>query len=409
MSIYGIGLMSGTSLDGIDVAMVEIEGSDYDIIINLIDSDFLSYPSFVRELLLELCEPQTSSVDKICKTNAYLGKLIGERVNHLIEKSSIPKEKICFVSSHGQTIFHIPPEATTSEWEIPSTFQIGDISVISEVTGLPVVGDFRPAEMAAGGQGAPLVSYFDYVCYRDTRKNRAVQNIGGIGNVTHLPANGKPEEVLSFDTGPGNIVLDAVVERITNGVKMYDEGGALAAKGSISENLLQELMKHPYFEQAPPKTTGRELFNQAFIEHLWLRAADLKVERNDLIATLTAWTAMSIAKGYEKFLLNAGREIDEVVICGGGSSNKTLLSYLSEYLPEQRILTSEDIGIPSDLKEAIAFALLGYHCIKGNSNTLPSATGAQHSVIMGKISCTQPEAYAKLVSLITIDNELSIN
>lgn len=398
MGKYGIGIMSGTSLDGLDAVLVDIYGSGYDVEVSVITSLFVEYTPDIRGELLALCEPATSSVDKICQMNVRLGEFIGNTVLELLEKATVSKEDVTFISSHGQTIFHIPPNSNESECKVPSTMQIGDISVISEITGLPVVGDFRTADMAAGGHGAPLVSFFDYVYYRNSKKARAVQNIGGIGNVTYLPVNAKLKEITSFDTGPGNVVMDTIIQRLTEGKLAYDKNGEMAAKGKVHQPLVEKWMNHPYFNQKPPKSTGRELFNQSFIDQMWEMAIAHKVTGDDLVATVTAWTAYTISHAYNTFFIQEGKQIDEVIICGGGSYNPTLLEHLNNYLPDQEILVSDELGIPSDQKEAIAFAIFGYNCLIGQYNTISSATGAKHPVIMGKISCTQPDAYKKLLS-----------
>ncbi len=397
-----VGLMSGTSLDGIDAVLVEIEGIDKSLKVKVIESFFQPYASDLRTTLLELCDPKTAALDTICSMNMYLGKLAGKTVNNLLKKAGISKEKVAFISSHGQTIYHIPEVFTKHPWEVPSTLQIGDISAIAEETHIATVGDFRPADMAANGQGAPLVSFVDYILFHDDNKHRAIQNIGGIGNVTYISSDLDKGQTLSFDTGPGNMVIDAIVQQVTNGKQKYDKDGELASRGKIIEDLLIELMNHPYFKIKPPKTTGREMFGLAFAKELMKKAQEQEINEEDLIATVTAWTAKSIADSYQSYLIKEGNKIDEVIIGGGGSYNSTLLSFLKEYLPNQKIVTHEDYGISSDLKEAIAFAVLGYYTIVGQFNQLPSATGADHPVIMGKVAYTQPEAYERLKQMIAL-------
>lgn len=396
--------MSGTSLDGVDAALIEIEGTYTNTRIQLIESIFQPYCQDIRSNILKLSHPTTSSVDGICQMNAYLGKYYGYVVQLLLNKSKVPKEDIMFISSHGQTIYHLPEPQDTAEWNIASTLQIGDISVLAEETGLPVVGDFRPADMAAGGQGAPLMSYVDYILFQDSKKNRALQNIGGIGNVTFIPANGKEEDVISFDTGPGNMVIDAIVNKITNGMQTYDDKGLLASKGKVIPSLLNELMQHKYFSQKIPKTTGREQFDKDFIVDLWKKARSYKIKDVDLLRTVTNWTALTIADSYKQLEVQHGFKMDEVIVSGGGSRNITLLKQLQSYLPNVVIQTSTDVGINSDQKEAIGFAILGHECLNGMFNTLTSATGSSRKVIMGKVSFTQHEAYQKIKELFLADH-----
>lgn len=391
-----VGLMSGTSLDGIDAVLVEIEGIDKSLKVKVVESYFQPYESDLRTALLDLCDPKTAALDTICSMNMYLGKLSGKTVNHLLKKSGISKEEVTFISSHGQTIYHIPEIIANHPWEVPSTLQIGDISAIAEETHITTVGDFRPADMAANGQGAPLVSFVDYILFHSENKHRAVQNIGGIGNVTYISSDLEKGQTLSFDTGPGNMVIDAIVQQITDGKQKYDKDGKLSDKGQVHEDLLADLMNHPYFKIKPPKTTGREMFGLAFAKELMKKAKEQKINDEDLVATVTAWTAKSIADSYQSYLIKQGHKVDEVIIGGGGSYNPTLLAFLEAYLPDQKIVTHEHYGISSDSKEAIAFAVLGYYTILGQFNQLPSATGADHPVIMGKVAYTQPEAYERL-------------
>lgn len=394
----GIGLMSGTSLDGIDAVLVEIEQVDRDTNVHTLSSLFQPYSDELRQRLLQLCSPDTANIEHITSMNMYLGREYARIVEKLIGNSGVKHEDILFVSSHGQTIYH-KPTGTNDLADVPGTLQIGDLSVLSELTGLPVVGDFRTADMAAGGQGAPLISFIDYILFRDENKSRAIQNIGGIGNVTFLPKGAAETEIISFDTGPGNMVIDAVVYHVTDGKQTYDKDGLIAASGNIHAAFLEQLMSHPYFALTPPKTTGRELFNKHFVDEVMESANQIGLSNEDLVATVTAWTAQTISDSYSRFLETEGRTIDEVIIGGGGSYNPYLLEQLRKNLPGKIVSTHENFAISSDLKEAIGFAILGYHCLLGQYNQLPSATGAGNSVIMGKIAYTQPQAFQRLLSL----------
>ncbi|SDK03195.1 anhydro-N-acetylmuramic acid kinase [Sediminibacillus albus] len=391
----GIGLMSGTSLDGIDAVLVEISGKYTETKVNVIDSLSFSFPKELREELKELCSPLTASLENICSMNMYLGKEMGKIVNDLLVKANKQKEDVLYISSHGQTIYHNPAGGKRLT-AVPGTLQIGDLSVLSEVTGITAVGDFRTADMAAGGQGAPLVSFVDYILFKSEKYSRAIQNIGGIGNVTYLPKDGTDKDVQSFDTGPGNMVIDEVVTRISNGKENYDKDGKLAFQGNINTKLLNKLLDHPYLVIEPPKTTGRELFGADFVDKVIHMAGDLPSE--DIVSTVTAWSARTIADSYQRFLEVDGNNLDEVIIGGGGSYNPFLMKQIKENLPEKNVYTHEHFGISSDLKEAVAFAVLGYHCLQGQYNQSPSATGAKNPVIMGKVAYTQPGAYKRVFS-----------
>jgi anhydro-N-acetylmuramic acid kinase len=280
------------------------------------------------------------------------------------------------VASHGQTISHTP------DADPPCTLQLAEPSVIAERTGITTVADFRPRDMAAGGQGAPLVSFADHLLLVHPRRMRAVQNIGGIGNVTLLPAGARPEQVLAFDTGPGNMLLDLAARELTGGRLQCDLDGHLASRGKVDELLVEEFSGHPFLARRPPKTTGREEFGDAFGRYVLLRARERGLPPEDTLATITAFTAATISRAYTSF---APGPVDEVILGGGGSYNPTLVRMLSERLAPARVLRHEDLGISSDAKEAIAFAVLGYFAVQGLANNLPSCTGARRPVPMGKI------------------------
>lgn len=391
--VLAIGLMSGTSLDGIDAVLVEIHGINENIKVGIIDSYHYTYTKKERETLLNLCNPKVANLEQICSINMYLGEVFGNIVNKLLDQSGYKKEDITFISSHGQTIYH-HPKGSKNEMDIPGTLQIGDISVLSETTGISVVGDFRTADMAAKGQGAPLVSYVDYLLFNNNEVSRAVQNIGGIGNVTYVPKNSLMEDVQSFDTGPGNMVIDEVVWRVTKGEKTYDKDGKIASKGKVNQELLDMLMSNEYFLLPPPKTTGRELFGKEFVDNIFEQYGRLRLE--DLVATVTDFTCLSIANSYNRYFVEKGFIVDQLIVGGGGSNNPFIIKRLKDHMPNVEVLTHESFNLSSDLKEAMAFAILGYQCLLGQYNTIPSATGAKTPVIMGKISYTQPSAMQRI-------------
>lgn len=364
--------MSGTSLDSIDACLLNIYD---DLTFKVVDSYSLDYPIEVREKLLDLAN-NNGTVNDVCFMNFVVGELFAKTANLLIEKANIKNSDIDFISSHGQTIFHIPVEKEIGGINTSSTLQIGDISVISHKTGIMTVGDFRPKDMAAGGQGAPLVPFADKILF-GLDKNRLIQNIGGISNVTVLSNDC---DIFAFDNGPGNMLIDYFVQKLFN--LPFDKNGEMAAQGELNDKWLEELLKEPYYNIKPPKSTGRELFNNDYAEKIYQSAPKNKY---DVIATITALTAKVIAESYKNFILTE-TSIDEIVIGGGGAYNKTLLSILQSELPSIPVKTHEDFGIPNKLKEAIAFAYLGYFTIMNKPNNVPSCTGANMPVVMGKIA-----------------------
>ena len=372
------GLMSGTSADGVDVAFVDVGRRS----VKLLAHDTYAYPPSLRRGVLKLCQPDTARVDDICPLNFALGEVFAEAVIRLSRAAGIEPATIDLIGSHGQTIHHLPRGRRFGRRKVASTLQIGEPSVIAERTGITTVADFRPRDMAAGGQGAPLVPYVDYFLFAHRRRARAVQNVGGIANVTYLPAGCGPGQIVAFDTGPGNMVIDHLVGRITAGRRRYDAGGRLAARGCVCEPLLKELMRHPFFRRRPPKTTGREEFGAAFAEDLWRRGQAMGLADADLMATATTLTSRSIAKAYQRFLPVAP---DEVILCGGGAHNQTLVAMLRKKLHPAKVLTTDDFGISADAKEAVSFAVLAAATIRGLPANVPLATGARRPVVLGKI------------------------
>ena len=385
-----VGLMSGTSADGVDAAIVDITPARA----RLLAFETFRYPAAMRRAVLALSAGEGDVAD-VCHLNFALGEVFGMAAIKLADRSGIALKSIDLVGSHGQTICHLPADKATSRWQaglpagrraggrrIRSTLQIAEPSVIAERTGITTVADFRPRDMAAGGQGAPLVPYADYVLFAHKRLTRAIQNIGGIANVTYLPAGGELAEVIAFDTGPGNMIIDRVTELVTDGRQRFDRNGRMAAKGKVNETLLAELMRHPFCRRRPPKTTGREDFGQAFADDFFRRARKLRIDPPSIVATATAFTAESIARAYDRLLPGA---VDEVILCGGGARNPVLTEMLRRRLPDAKLLTTDDFGISADAKEAVSFAILAAETIRGRPGNIPSATGASRPVILGKI------------------------
>jgi anhydro-N-acetylmuramic acid kinase len=378
-----IGLMSGTSADGIDACLARISGSGEAISASFVAFRKSSYAPAVRRRVIALFSPDAAAIEA-CRMNYVIGRLFGEAALDLMRRCNLKPEAVDLIASHGQTICHLPPGGPFDDLSGGSTLQIGEPAVIAEMTGITVVADFRGQDMAAGGQGAPLVPYADYALFRSPIKTRAIQNIGGIANVTLLPAGRGIDDIIAFDTGPGNMIIDALITALTHGERTFDEDGALSALGRVDEKLLAWLMQHEYLARRPPKSTGREEFGAAFVTTLLEKAEAEDIAAEDLLATGVAFTAESIARAYKDFIL-LEHKIDEVVLGGGGSYNATLRRMLQGRLPGIPIFLHEDLGISGDAKEALAFAILGNETMLGRPANVPGATGAKRRVILGKI------------------------
>jgi anhydro-N-acetylmuramic acid kinase len=370
-----VGLMSGTSADGVDAAIIDIDNGK----VSVLAFDTFAYSDELRHSVLGLCSGSTVDV---CHFNFVIGEVFAEAVIKLCRKSGIGLRTIDLIGSHGQTIYHNPDGRRFGKKIICSTLQIGEPSIIAQRTGITTVADFRPRDMAVGGQGAPLVPFADYFLFRNKKCSRAIQNIGGIANVTYLPAGCGTKDVIAFDTGPGNMIIDGIVSILSKGKQKFDRGGKIAARGVIDKAILDCLLRHPFFRRRPPKSTGREEFGEQYCKLLYQRMKNKAMSAENILATVTAFTAESIVRAYRKFL---PRIPDEVILCGGGAHNETLIKMLRQGLGKSEILFSDDFGINCDAKEAISFAILAYAAIKGLPNNIPSATGAKRPVILGKI------------------------
>lgn len=379
-----IGLISGTSCDGIDACLAKITGNGSSTEIEIIEFETYPYKNEIRELIFDASNEQTGTVDKICQLNFILGRLFADAAVQIAGKSSIPISDIDIIGSHGQTIYHISSLKEKADKKVRSTLQIAEPSVIARETGVTTVGDFRTGDIAAGGEGAPLVPYADFILFGKDGIDRAIQNIGGIANVTFLPAGCSINEIIAFDNGPGNMIIDCFVEIITDGRLKYDKDGELASKGKLNQGLLERLCSHPYLSIPPPKSTGREDFGFQFSDDLYEKLKRDNVDILDTITTVTAFTAKSISDSYRKYIQPSYR-ISEVVMSGGGVYNPVLFKFLKDYLGDIEIRKIEEFGIPSDAKEALAFAILANETICGNTGNVPSATGARERVVLGKI------------------------
>lgn len=374
-----VGLMSGTSADGVDAALVEIEGCGLETHLRLVEFIPYPFPADIRERVFQLFQPASCTVEDVCEMNFILGNIFAQAALAVIKAAGLETSEVDLIGSHGQTVCHLPDRP------VRSTLQIAEPSVIAYETGIVTVGDFRVADVAAGGQGAPLVPYVDFLLLRDDEISRAVQNIGGIGNVTVLPAGSGAENILAFDTGPGNMMIDETIKLITGGEKSYDDDGEMASKGNPNQDLLQKLLLHPFISRQPPKTTGREEFGAHFVREVVDEAREMGINDADLLATVTAYTAESIYRNYELFILPK-YHISEILISGGGLCNSTLMDFLRQRFAPIVVKSVEDFGLMSDAKEAIAFAILANETIHGNPGNVPGATGASRPVVLGKIT-----------------------
>lgn len=392
-AVYLIGLMSGTSVDGIDAAVIRYapapehgEGAE----LALVAFENTPFPAEVRTMILELCHPANATIDRVGAMNMWLGELYAQATLSVLAQSGLEPSQIYAIGSHGQTIYHAPEEKRMGDYNLHCTVQIGEGAVIANRTGIPCVSDFRVADMAMGGQGAPLVPFTEYVLYASQEKTLLMQNIGGIGNVTVLPAGGSLDQVFALDTGPGNMIIDELVSQLYPPMTM-DIGGEIAATGQVIDELLNWMQQDDYYSLPLPKSTGRERFGQHYVAQMIKAMEEHHWKPEDVIATATRLTAWSIVDSYDRYIA-PHHPAQQLVVGGGGSYNHTLLRELRRlFAPHQvEVLTQEDIGGHSDAKEAIAFAMLAYYAMERQPNNVPRVTGASQPVVMGKISWPYP-------------------
>jgi anhydro-N-acetylmuramic acid kinase len=375
------GVMSGTSADGIDVALVLARGSGWGIRFRLLTHHHFPYPAAVRRAVLAAMNAPNARVADLARLNFLLGELYAAAV--LATQKRAPIRKLDLVGCHGQTLYHQGKPALYLGHRLAVTWQTGEGAVIAGRVQTPVVSDFRPADMAAGGQGAPLVPFLDYLLYRDRRIGRVVQNLGGIANLTAIPAGADAEQVVAFDTGPGNMVIDGAMERLYG--RPCDHNGQVAARGRVLEPVVAEVLRMPFFQQAPPRSAGREQFGREFTAR-FLRGCG-RVRKQDVLATATALTARSIGTALQRFVVKDG-SYREYIVSGGGGANPTLLKMIQAETANLglRLRRSEEFGLPRAAKEAVAFALLAYQTWQRRPGNVPAATGAERPAVLGKIS-----------------------
>ena len=381
--------MSGTSADAIDVALARISGAPPHPNAKLLNHTSIDFPPQLRKEILRVAEQQPISAGDFSQLNFRLGEAFAEAALAACRRFRLSPRKIALIGSHGQTVFHQGRPVPYLGHPTASTLQIGEPAIIAARTGITTVADFRPADIAQGGQGAPLVPYADYLLYHHPKLGRVSLNLGGIANITVIPANAKPSQVFAFDTGPANMLIDALVAHFTHNRQRYDKGARLAQQGRSIPALVDELMHDPYLKLAPPKSTGREYYGHAYLENILRLGRRYKTKPNDLIRAATIFTALSVVDALNRFVLPKTK-IHQLIVSGGGAQNPLILGQISAALPRIQIVPSSELGVPEDAKEAFAFALLAYETFHGRPSNLPSATGARRPAILGKISYAPP-------------------
>ena len=378
MKKLAVGIMSGTSLDGIDIVITEIEGFYSNTHLNVLAFQTIDYEEKLLSRIKKSLSTKESSSQLLCSLNFELGYAYANAVKKVCENHKINLDEIDFIASHGQTIYHI---GETNNEFIKSSLQLGEGSVIANECKTTVVSNFRAADIAVGGQGAPLVPFADYILFTDENNNRVMHNIGGISNVTVLKKQGTIAEVIAFDTGPGNMMIDYATQELFN--VTYDDNGDIARSGDIINLMLEELLEHEFLSKLPPKSTGREEFGDWYTKLIIDKYKQF--DNKDIITTLTYFSALSITHAYEKFII-PNLKVDEIIVSGGGANNNFLLDLLKENLSEIKILKLEDIGFDSSIKEALAFVVLANETLNYNPSNVKSATGANKFVILGQVN-----------------------
>lgn len=384
-----LGVMSGTSADGIDVALAKIGGAAPRIHAKLENFVSLPFPREIRAAVLRVAEGRSTTTGEISQLNFRLGELFAQAALKASRRFGVPLRRIALIGSHGQTIYHQGRASLYLGARTASTMQIGEPAVIAARTGITTVGDFRPADVAVGGQGAPLVPFVDYLLYRDKRRGRVALNLGGIGNVTVIPRAAKPGEVFAFDTGPGNMVIDALMKHFTRGRLSYDRDAQMARRGRALPRLLNALLRDPYLRRRPPKSAGREQYGASFVEKLMAMGRKEKAHPADLVCTATLFTALAVVDAMHRWVLPK-TDINQLIVSGGGVHNPLVMEQIAAALPGIEVIPSSALGVPEDAKEAFAFAILAYETYHGRPSNLPNATGSNRPAILGKICHAPP-------------------
>jgi anhydro-N-acetylmuramic acid kinase len=375
------GLMSGTSLDGIDAVLLRVWGSGAATRFEQLAYLERPFPAKIRALLLLNSVPETSRVDDLARLNMLLAHLYADAVRAVARKAGVALRHIDLIGSHGQTVHHLPRPVRMAGTLVRATLQIGDPSALATLTGIPTVGNFRIADMAAGGEGAPLVPYFDWLVFRSRTRNRILLNIGGIANITALPEGCAVQDVVAFDTGPGNMVVDGLMKRFYG--RRFDRDGLVASRGTVIPALLALLSRHPYLRRKPPKSTGRELFGEEFLKSILKHSRGKS--HQDVIHTAALLTPLAVYDAYTRFVKRR-MKVDEIIVSGGGARNGFFLESLRELFGGVRVVTAPEMGMNADAKEAICFAILANETIAGNPANLPAVTGASRPVVLGTVS-----------------------
>jgi anhydro-N-acetylmuramic acid kinase len=378
-----IGLISGTSADGIDAALVRVLNSGEEAQFEIIRFETLRFSKAVQQKILKAQGATGATARDVVLLSSYLGELFSHAAKRLCEGAGIGLDAIDLIGLHGQTLYHHPDPVQFPGAKASGSLQICNPAVVAERTGVTVISDFRSRDMAVGGQGAPLVPYLDFALYRHRSRGRIALNIGGIANVTGIPANKGIESVVAFDTGPGNCLIDQAVVRFTQGKRLYDENGEWAKSGTVNREIISSLMAHPYLQKTPPKSLDKEAFGPVFLEDLLKKTSGLSPA--DWVATLSAFTVQSIAMGVMEHLLQSSN-YEELIVCGGGAKNPYLVSELQKALPKLLIVHGDEYTIPAKAKEAVLMAYLANETLVGRPANVPSATGASHPVVLGSIT-----------------------
>lgn len=378
-----VGLMSGTSADGIDVALARLSGAGLDTQVELLDFDVLKYSGPVRDRIVQAMGPAGLGNRETLLLGVYLGELFAHAVGHICKRAGVNRADVDLVGLHGQTLYHHPRPVQYPGFAVAGSLQVGGAAVVAERTGLPVVSDFRSRDVAAGGQGAPLAPFLDFILYRNRSRGRIAVNIGGIANLTAIPPDCGPEGLLAFDTGPGNCLLDMAAAHLSGGKVHLDEGGRLAQAGKADTHLLEELLHHPFFAAPPPKSADREDFGPAFFQTVLARAGHLSPQ--DLMATLAALTVRSLTSAILEHALQRGH-YEELILSGGGAKNPALAEGIRQAVPRLFVVDADEYPVPGKAKEAVLMAVLARETLFGRPANLPSATGAKAAVILGSIT-----------------------